>query len=65
MLLTTVLLGTGLPNIWLTGHICSPARPFAAENWSQDLLLKFLSMLAIFFYQKNVFVKFVDASFLH
>ena len=44
MLSTTVLLRTGLPKTLLTGHICDPEQPFAAGNWSQDLLLKFFDV---------------------
>ena len=65
MLSTTVLLRTWMPKMWLIGRICGPVQPFDAGNWSRDLLFEFFSMLAIFFRKKVVFVKFVDASFLH
>ena len=63
MLSMTVLLRTRLPKMWLTGCVCGAAQSFGAGNWSRDLLLKFFSMLGIFFTKKIVFVKFVDVSF--
>ena len=50
--------------MWLTCRICGPEQPFAAGNWSQNLLLKFFQRLQ-FFYQKNCFYRICYASFLH
>ena len=47
MLSTTVLLRAVLPKMWLTGSICRPAKPFATENWSRNLRLKFFLMIVI------------------
>ena len=45
-------------------RMCGPEHPFAAGNWSPDLLLSFFNACN-FFTKKIGFVKLVDASFLH
>ena len=64
MLSTTVLSSTGLPKMLLTGRIYGPAQLFA--DWQLVLRFTFISFDTYnFFTKKPVFVKLVDASFLH
>ena len=47
-------MSSGLSKLWLMGHICSLSQPFAACDWSQDLLLSFFRYLQ--FFHKKLFL---------
>ena len=64
--LTTVQLRTELPMCLRCGSqpYMWPEKPFAAGNWSRDLLLKFFRCLQ-FFYQKYCWCQIFGVSFLY
>ena len=43
-----VLLRTEVPKMWFTRRVCGSEQPFAAGNWSLDLLFKFFRCLQFF-----------------
>ena len=62
MLSTTVLLRTGLPEMWLTA-VYVALNNLLLLAIGLEIYFKVFSMLAVFLTKKIVFVKFVDASF--